>query len=99
MGLLIRAYSRRRIWVLLLMCVVLGVIVWRQHQTACHAPVLYRLGHIDAQFGLSDSAVRAALEQAEQLWEKALGRNLFEYSATAQLTINLVFDERQHATH
>ena len=26
------------------------------------------------------------------------GRNLFAYSATAKLTINFVFDERQHAT-
>jgi hypothetical protein len=59
---------------------------------------LYRIGHIDAQFGLSDSDVRTALAQAEQLWEKALAHNLFEYSATAALTVNLSFDERQHAT-
>ena len=89
---------RRRIWWLLLVCVMLGVLVWRQHQAVCHTPILYRLGHIDAQFGLSDSAVRAALEQAEHLWDNALGRNLFAYSATAKLTINFVFDERQHAT-
>ena len=90
---------RRRIWWLLLMCVVLGVLVWHQHQAVCRTPILYRIGRIDAQFGLSDSAVRAALAQAEQLWENALGRNLFEYSATAKLTINFVFDERQLATH
>jgi predicted Zn-dependent protease len=89
---------RRRIWWLLLMGVVLGVLVRRQHQGVCHSPILYRIGHIDAQFGLSDSEVRTALAQAEQLWENALGRNLFAYSATAQLTINFVFDERQHAT-
>jgi predicted Zn-dependent protease len=89
---------RRRIWWLLLMGVVLGVLVWHQHQAVCHTPILYRIGHIDAQFGLSDSEVRAALEQAEHLWENALGRNLFEYSASAKLTINFVFDERQQAT-
>jgi len=80
------------------MCVVLGVLVWHQHQAVCHTPVLYRIGHIDAQFGLSDSEARAALEQAEHLWDNALGRDLFAYSATAKLTINFVFDERQHAT-
>jgi hypothetical protein len=80
-------------------CVVLGVFVWRQHRGVCHTPILYRIGHIDARFGLSDSAVRALLEQAEQLWENALGRNLFAYSSTAKLTINFVFDERQLATH
>jgi len=90
--------ARRRIWCLLLVCVVLGVLVWQQHRSVCHTPILYRLGHIDAQFGLSDSEARAALEQAEHLWDNALGRNLFAYSATAKLTINFVFDERQHAT-
>src|SRR5690349_22137167 len=89
---------RRSIWWLLLVCVMLGVLVWRQHQAVCHTPILYRIGRIDAQFGLSDSEVRAALTQAEQLWENALGRNLFAYSATAKLTINFVFDKRQHAT-
>jgi predicted Zn-dependent protease len=89
---------RRRIWWLLFVCIMLGVLVWRQHQAICHTPILYRIGHIDAQFGLSDSEVRTALAQAEHLWENALGRNLFEYSATAKLPINFVFDERQHAT-
>jgi predicted Zn-dependent protease len=91
--------ARGRIWWLLLMCVVLGALVWRQPRAVCHSPILYRIGHIDAQFGLSDSDVRTALAQAEQLWEKARGHNLFEYSATALLTVNLIFDERQHATH
>jgi predicted Zn-dependent protease len=78
---------------------VLGVLVWRQPQAVCHTPILYRIGHIDAQFGLSESTVRAALVQAEQLWENALGRNLFDYSASAKLAVNFVFDERQHATY
>ena len=89
---------RGRIWWLLLMCVVLGALVWHQPRAVCHSPILYRIGHIDAQFGLSDSEVRTALAQAEQLWEKARGHNLFEYSATALLTVNLIFDERQHTT-
>jgi hypothetical protein len=89
----------RRIWWLLLMCLVLGVVVWQQHEGTCHAPISYRIGHIDARFGLSDSKVREALKQAERLWENALKRDLFEYSTTATLTINLVFDERQHTTH
>lgn len=43
--------------------------------------------------------MRAVLEDAIRLWEKALGRRLFEHAYTAKLTINLVFDERQQATH
>ena len=89
---------RRRIWWLLLIGIVLGVLAWHQHQAVCHTPILYRIGHIDAQFDLSASEVRTALEQAEHLWDNALGRDLFAYSATAKLTINFVFDERQRAT-
>jgi len=77
---------------------VLGVLVWHQHRAVCHTPILYRIGRIDAQFGLRDGEVRTVLARVEQLWDNALGRNLFEYSATAKLTINFVFDERQHAT-
>ena len=47
---------------------------------------------------ISESEVREALQQAERLWESVLGRNLFEYTHTAKLTVNLVFDERQQAT-
>ena len=86
-------------WWLLLVCVVLVAVVWRQRQAPCHAPILYRIGRVDARFGLSDSEVRAATKQAEHLWENALGRNLFEHSYIAKLTINLVFDTRQHTTH
>jgi len=89
----------RKIWWLLLVCVVLVVVFWRQRQAPCHAPILYRIGRVDTRFGLSDSEVRAVTKQAEHLWENALGHNLFEHSYTAKLTINFVFDTRQHATH
>jgi predicted Zn-dependent protease len=89
----------RKIWWLLLVCVVLVAVLWHQRQAPCHTPILYRIGHVDTRFGLSDSEVRAATEQAERLWENALRRNLFEHSYTAKLTINFVFDTRQHATH
>jgi predicted Zn-dependent protease len=90
----------RRIWWWLFVCVALGAVAWQQRQeAACHAPILYRIGHLDPQFGLTENEVRAALADAERLWEKALGRNLFEHSYAAKLAVNLVFDERQHATH
>src|SRR5262245_51132991 len=89
----------RKICWLLLVCVVLVAVLWHQRHAPCHTPISYRIGHVDTQFGLSDSEVRAVTEQAERLWENTLGRNLFEHSYTAKLTINFVFDTRQHATH
>ena len=91
--------ATRTIWLLPLVCVVLVAVVWRQRQATCHAPILYRIGHVDTRFGLSESEVRAAVEQADRLWGNALGRKLFEHSYTAKLTINFVFDTRQQTTH
>jgi hypothetical protein len=58
----------RKIWLLLLVCVVLVAVIWRQ--AACHAPILYRIGHVDTQFGLSESyeAARTAHQERAQAY-------------------------------
>ena len=86
----------RSLGFLLLFGCALGV--WWQHGQShipCTQPLGYRLGQVDERFGLSPRALHDAIRQAEQVWEAALGKNLFEYDPTARLAINLVFDERQ----
>jgi Matrixin len=85
-------------WLGLLACVAAGAVAWTQRSVPCGAPILYRLGPIDPRFGLSDSEVRAALAEAEGLWERAVGRDLLAQGAAAALTVNLVYDERQQTT-
>jgi Matrixin len=82
----------------LLACVAAAVVVWTQRPVPCGSPVTYRLGRIDPRFGLGESEVRSALAQAEALWERAAGRELFAHTVAAPLTVNLVYDERQQAT-
>lgn len=73
----------------------------------CTEPIKYYLSRFDAQFGISKTYFLAALAEAETVWEKAAGKNLFEYVAPANLPanaqkshleMNLVYDHRQQAT-
>lgn len=68
----------------------------------CTQPIPYTLGTLDARFGISQTDFLSALAQAEAIWEKPSGLNLFAYapqdSTPDVLKINLVYDYRQKAT-
>jgi hypothetical protein len=61
-------------------------------------PVAYDLGSIDERFNLSPEEARAAISDAESLWEDATGKNLFTYTEGADFTINFIYDDRQERT-
>jgi hypothetical protein len=90
--------GRRVWWIGLLACAALGAVLWMEGQTSCARPLAYRLSEVDPRFGLSERDVLAALDQAEAVWERALGRDALARSAAAPLAVKLVYDERQHAT-
>lgn len=65
---------------------------------SCPAPLSYRIvPTIDERFGISEAEASAAAVKAVEVWESALGRDLFnEASGTsADVEIRFVFDERQ----
>lgn len=77
----------------------------------CSEPILYTLDTFDTKFNISKSYFLSALIEAEAIWEKPLGKELFVYmpndSASASpkslwprdvLKINLIYDYRQQAT-
>ena len=65
----------------------------------CSAPIRYSIGTIDSRFGLSRADFLAAIESAESIWEKASGKNLFQYDQNGgALKVNLVYDSRQATT-
>jgi hypothetical protein len=78
----------------------------------CSEPIPYALGTFDNQFNISKSYFLSALSDAEVIWEKPLGKDLFAYmpaaspvdglwprdSASDVLKINLIYDYRQQAT-
>ena len=67
----------------------------------CAEPIPYKLGTFDNQFNISQKYFLNALAQAEAIWEKPYGKELFAYAPENSgniLKVNLVYDYRQQAT-
>ncbi|MDD5098664.1 MAG: matrixin family metalloprotease [Candidatus Pacebacteria bacterium] len=64
----------------------------------CEQPIEYSIGSFDDKFGISQDLLLTALKEAEDLWEKPSGRDLFNYSSSGKLKVNLVYDYRQEST-
>lgn len=79
---------------------------WRSEKIAlpkiagpCTKPIAYSLGSFDTRFNLSQKSFLSAVTEAEGIWEKAAGKDLFTYTeTTGNMKINLVYDYRQEAT-
>ncbi len=78
--------------------VLAGGYWYRVAESKCNVPVAYDVGSLDERFGISREEARAAISDAESLWEDATGENLFTYTEGADFTINLVYDGRQELT-
>ncbi len=78
-------------------CALVAGWFWQQSQ-GCERPLHYRIGEVDERFDLSTREYRKIIQEAGDIWESALGQALFVYDAAASFAINLVYDERQHAT-
>ncbi len=81
-----------------------GAVIYQQIQEQgwfthpCESPIEYSLGSFDARFNISQNDFMSAVEEASQVWEKAINRDLFVFNDEGSLKINLVYDERQQAT-
>ena len=56
----------------------------------------YRIAAVDPRFKLSVEQVEAISQQATQVWKDGTGKDYFVYDPNAQLTIHLIYDERQY---
>jgi archaellum component FlaC len=65
----------------------------------CSRPLEFSIGTFDSQFGVSQAKFMTDINQAGQVWSKALGKSLFEYNASGGLKINLIYDKRQQVTN
>ncbi|MDP3965521.1 MAG: hypothetical protein Q8Q13_01855, partial [bacterium] len=59
---------------------------------------MYSLGTFDTRFGIPKQDFLASVREAEAIWEKPIGKELFAYTQDGQLAVNLVYDYRQEAT-
>jgi predicted Zn-dependent protease len=65
---------------------------------SCSVPITYSIGKFDTNFNISEEEFKSAIKEAEDIWEKASGRNLFEYSAEGEMKVSLIYDYRQEST-
>ena len=75
-----------------------GFFVYYQSTYICRNPLEYTIGAVDSRFGISRDKLLAVTKEAETVWEKGFGRELFNYQPDASFKINFVFDERQKQT-
>lgn len=84
---------------LLIITVIFGATYWYGvARSVCAVPITYRVGVIDERFGIGEEEVKAALSDAEVLWERSVGKDLFVYDAGGAVAVNFVYDERQQRT-
>ncbi|KKQ02574.1 MAG: Peptidase M10A and M12B matrixin and adamalysin [Parcubacteria group bacterium GW2011_GWB1_36_5] len=79
-----------------------SVVSYIAPEAPCAEPIFYTLGTFDTQFSISQKYFLSALEEAEAIWEKPFGKDLFAYApadlSEGVLKINLIYDYRQQAT-
>ncbi len=95
----------------LILLIILGATVyffrapllnlWTRFNTAyfpCARPITYNINSFDSKFGISKDQFAQAISKAEQIWEQAIGKELFASKSNGDLKINLIYDYRQEAT-
>ena len=89
------------VWWLSNQTTLLAFLLRGYHQLTyqpCQQPITYRIGALDPRFHLSTPQALMALKRAEQIWETPTGRDLFLYSPTGDVVVDLLYDHRQANT-
>lgn len=74
-----------------------GLESFNPFQEACAEPIAYAITGYDSRFGISEEAFAEAVAEAALLWNDAAGRTVLAESAEPDVTIHLLYDERQRA--
>ena len=61
----------------------------------CDTPIKYKVDTVDKEFNLSAEKFEKYINEAVDIWEVSIDKNLFEFDPKGQLSINLIYDERQ----
>ena len=85
-----------RVYLLLITLIVLVIIFFRMPRP-CQEPLTYRIGTVDARFGLSRQEFADSVGKAASIWGKPYARALFREEPGGKIEINLVYDYRQEA--
>ena len=79
----------------LLAVLLIAAAVFLQRPRPGRTLVTYRIGGVDARFGVSPGEVAEAVATAAELWRQPVGRALFQEAAEGTIEIRMVYDQRQ----
>lgn len=95
----------RKIIDLILLLIFFAFLFWQKEEIIanfnylrsgpCDRPITYRLGEVDSGYGLSREQFLGKIERANEIWSSVVSKNLFSETSNGQLTINLIYSERQ----
>jgi predicted Zn-dependent protease len=81
---------------LLTSVLVFGASYWYvQTASICPVPITYKVGDVDERFNISTDEIKNILANSSEMWESALGRELFVYDDNSSFLVNFIYDERQ----
>jgi len=80
---------------LLILTIFVSIFSYKRYYGVCDTPMTFKIGRIDSGFKLSQKDFLKDINEATNIWEKSIGKNLFEYDVDGELTINLIYDDRQ----
>lgn len=96
-------FFAQKVFSTLLGVVLLGLAGYQAyqyyHSIPCNYPIEYKIGIIDSSFDVSTTTFKTDIATAGALWSKAAGKTLFEYNPNGDVTINLIYDDRQKITN
>lgn len=75
-----------------------GYAYYEKTYAPCASPITYKIGQFDTRFGVSQAQFLAAMNEAANVWNKAAGKTVLEYSSNGTLPVNLIYDDREATT-
>lgn len=74
-------------------------LAYKFSYSLCDSPIHYRIDTVDPKFNLSRNEFVSDVDQATKIWETPINKDLFIYDPKGDLSVNLIFDERQSLTN
>lgn len=65
------------------------------YQSPCDTPLTYKIGTVDERFQLSKIDFKNKVENASNIWNNVMQKKLLSYNPEGELTVNLIYDQRQ----
>ena len=84
--------------VLLIILLVLLLFVYPRYSNPCGRVLTYRIGQIDARFGISHDEFSRLVKKAADIWAVPFSRDLFQETPDGKIVIEMVYDHRQDAS-